>query len=52
MREIIRAGRGKLFDPEVVDAFEELCETGEIFEPVTSTEVDRRVSEDEAKHPC
>ena len=52
VREIVRAGRGRLFDPEVVAAFEDLCEKDEVFEPVASSEVERRVSNGEARHPC
>jgi putative two-component system response regulator len=52
VREIVRAGRDKLFDPEVVAAFEELCAKNEIFEPVTSCEVERKVGDAEVKHPC
>lgn len=52
VRGIVRAGRAKLFDPDVLVAFEDLYEKDEIFEPVTSCEVERKVGEDEAKHPC
>jgi putative two-component system response regulator len=52
VREIVVAGRSKLFDPEVVDAFEELCAANQIFEPAISCEVERKVGDSEAKHPC
>jgi response regulator RpfG family c-di-GMP phosphodiesterase len=52
VREIVRAGRAKLFDPDVVSAFEDLCEKDEIFEPIASCEKDRRVETAEARHPC
>ena len=52
VREIIGAGKGRLFDPEIVDAFEELCVANEVFEPAVSSEVDRKVADAEAKHPC
>jgi response regulator RpfG family c-di-GMP phosphodiesterase len=52
VREIVRAGDGKLFDPEVVVAFEDLYARDEIFEPVTSHEVEQRVPDAEVKDPC
>ena len=52
VREIVCAGREKLFDPAVVDAFVELCEKNEIFEPVVSNEVERKVADAEVEHPC
>jgi putative two-component system response regulator len=52
VREIVRAGRDKLFDPEVVQAFEDLCAADDIFEPVVSCEVERKVGDGELKHPC
>jgi len=52
VREIVRAGKGKLFDPDSVDALEELCDRGEIFQPLASSESDRRVSDGELGHPC
>ncbi len=52
VREIVLAGRGKLFDPETVVAFEDLFARDEIFEPVCSSEVQRRVGDGEVRHPC
>ncbi len=52
VREILRAGRGKLFDPEACDALEDLCDRGEIFEPMASSESNRRVADVELRHPC
>lgn len=52
VREIVRAGRDKLFDPQVVDAFEDLCALNQVFEPAVSSEVERKVGEAEAKQPC
>ncbi len=52
VRGIVRAGSGKLFDPAVVAAFEDLHAKDEIFEPVTSCEVERKIGDGEAKHPC
>jgi HD-GYP domain-containing protein (c-di-GMP phosphodiesterase class II) len=52
VREIVRAGRDRLFDPQVVEAFEDLCAGDQIFEPIVSCEVDRKVGDAEAKHPC
>jgi putative two-component system response regulator len=52
VREIVRAGRDKLFDPQVVDAFDDLCSRDEIFEPAVSSEVERKVPDGETKHPC
>ncbi len=52
VREIVCAGRDKLFDPEVVDAFVELFVKDEVFEPVTSCEVEQRISDAEVRHPC
>src|SRR5262245_12792392 len=44
VREIVRAGRGKLFDPDTVAAFEDLYSQGEIFEPIASSEIERVIS--------
>jgi putative two-component system response regulator len=52
VRGIVRAGRAKLFDPDVVCAFEDLYAKDEIFEPITSSEAERKVGDGEAKHPC
>ena len=52
VREIISAGSGKLFDPQVVEALLDLCEQGRIFQPLASSESDRRVSDKELDHPC
>jgi hypothetical protein len=52
VREIVMAGSGKLFDPAVCGALQDLCEQGLIFQPLASSESDRRVSDDEAEHPC
>ena len=40
VREIILAGKGELFDPACVDALMDLCEKGEIFAPLVSSESD------------
>lgn len=52
VRDIIRQGSGKLFDPAVVDALLDLCEQGRIFQPLASSESDRRVPDSELDHPC
>ncbi len=52
VREIIRAGRGSHFDPAACEALEDLCEAGQIFEPLVSSRSDRRVPDDEVKSPC
>jgi response regulator RpfG family c-di-GMP phosphodiesterase len=52
VRDIVRAGKDRLFDPAVVEAFEELCDKGEIFEPVTSHQVERKIADAEIRHPC
>lgn len=52
VREIIRSGRDRLYDPDVVDAFEELCDANEVFEPLVSAESDRRVGDTELREPC
>lgn len=52
VRSIVRDGRGKLFDPAIVDVFQDLCDCGQIFEPMVSSNADRRISDDEAAQPC
>ncbi len=52
VREIILDGRGQLFDPDACDALEDLCEKGEVFEPLASARSDRRVADDELSNPC
>ncbi len=52
VREIIRAGRGSHFDPIAVDALEDLCEQGVVFEPLASSRSDRRVDDGELAQPC
>ncbi len=52
VREIILSGRGNHFDPECVDALMDLCEAGQVFEPLASSCSDRRVGDDELVHPC
>ena len=52
VREIIVAGRGRHFEPVVVDALMDLCDRGEIFEPLASSRSDRRVPDAEVEHPC
>lgn len=52
VRSMIREGRGKLYDPQVVDVFEDACDRGQVFELLVSSEELRRVGDGEAKHPC
>lgn len=52
VREIIRSGDGRLYDPEIVAVFEDLCEARQVFEPLVSAESDRRVADSELEHPC
>lgn len=52
VRAIIHEGRGTMFDPAVVDVFQDLCEQGKVFEPLISSEESRRISDGEAAHPC
>ena len=52
VRAIIQEGSGRLFDPEVCDVFQDLCDEGRIFEPLVSSAADRRISDAEAAHPC
>lgn len=52
VRAIIQEGRSRLFDPQVCDVFQDLCDASRIFEPLVSSEAERRVSDAEAAHPC
>jgi len=52
VRAIIHEGRGVHFDPAVVDVFQDLCDRGEIFEPLVSSEEARRIADGETVHPC
>lgn len=52
VRSIIHEGRGRLFDPEVCDVFQDLCDANLVFEPLVSSEETRRLSDGEAAHPC
>jgi putative two-component system response regulator len=52
VRAIIHDGRGRLFDPAIVDVFHDLCDQGRIFEPLVSSEEERRVDTAETSHPC
>ena len=52
VREIILAGRGSHFEPDVVEALMDLAEKGEVFEPLASSRSDRRVGDDEVAEPC
>ncbi|MCG3134629.1 MAG: putative cyclic di-GMP phosphodiesterase [Planctomycetes bacterium] len=52
VRAIIHEGRGKLFDPEVCDCFQDLCDKQLIFEPMVGSAAERRVGDAEVAHPC
>lgn len=52
VREIVMSGCGSLYEPAVCEAFQDLCETGQLFEPLVSSNSDRRVSDDEIEAPC
>ncbi len=52
VREIITAGRGGHFESEIVDALLDLCDQGEIFEPLASSGSGRRVADQEVRDPC
>lgn len=52
VRSIIQEGRGRLFDPEVCDCFQDLCDKSLIFEPMVGTGAERRVGDAEVAHPC
>jgi len=52
VREIITAGRGRHFESEIVDALLDLCDQGEIFEPLASSGSGRRVADQEVRDPC
>ena len=46
------SGKGNHFEPVIVDALMDLCEQGEIFEPLASSRSTRKVSDEEVKEPC